>query len=53
VAVLVANNVSTQVNEYRAGVAMLAYPNIPAILPALRRAKRLRIATKLRILSNT
>jgi oligopeptide transport system substrate-binding protein len=37
--VLVAPNVSTLVNQYRAGIAMLAYPAIPAILPALRRKR--------------
>ena len=36
---LVTRDISTLVNQYRAGVAMLVHPAVPAILPALRRKK--------------
>ena len=42
VTVLVTRDINTLVNQYRAGVAMLAYPAVPAILPVLRRKKDFR-----------
>ena len=39
---LVSRDGATQVNQYRAGIAMVAYPSVPALLPALRRKKDFR-----------
>ena len=42
VTVLITRDPTTLVNQYRAGVAMLAHPSVPAILPALRKKKDFR-----------
>jgi oligopeptide transport system substrate-binding protein len=42
VTVLVTRDLTTLVNQYRAGVAMLAYPAVPAMLPLLRRKRDFR-----------
>jgi ABC-type oligopeptide transport system substrate-binding subunit len=37
--ILITRDLTTLVNQYRAGVAMLAYPAVPSIMPLLRRKK--------------
>jgi ABC-type oligopeptide transport system substrate-binding subunit len=40
--VLVSRDLTSLVNEYRAGVAMLAHPSVPTIMPVLRQKKDFR-----------